>query len=258
MSSSARSRYRSLGYVFVGLGGTTFILGMVFRAAALATAGFAAFLIGLLLEYLPFVSAVSPELVGGALLPMMSNLEGLFKKLGVDAYATYLGPRQMKELASYRVFIPLSSDARLPESGITDDILICTDGGSKMGGLLLDPPGSNLLSILERESSQNIGSLKLSDLQDALNTGIVKSLELASSLRLSFEGSKVHLLLEGDVLWDFTKELAGKAPIICERVGCPICSLVACALTKSAQSSVRFLGAKHLDGKHKCSYELIG
>ena len=258
MSYSKRSRYRSLGFVFLGLGAAAFILGTVFSVPAIATSGFAAFLVGLLLEYLPFMPTVSAELVGGAMMPMMSNLEGLFKKLRVNTYGTYVGPGQGNGLTSCRVFIPQSSDAKLPESGITDEILIGSYDNSEVGGLLLDPPGSNLLSVLERESGQDIGSLKLSDLQEALNIGIVRSLELASSLRLSFEGSKVHLVLEGDALWNLTKELAEKAPIVCERIGCPICSLVACALTKSSHSAVRFLGAEHIDRKHKCSYELIG
>ena len=191
-------------------------------------------------------------------MPVMSNLEALFKKLRVSVYGTYVGPGRGNGLTSCRVFVPLSKDAELQESRITDEILIGSDDDSELGGLLLDPPGSNLLSIIEHESGQDMGFLKVSDLQEALRVGIVKSLELASSLRLSFEGSKVHLLVEGDTLWNFTKELAEKAPIICERVGCPICSLVACALAKSSHSPIRFLGAKHLDGKHRCSYELIG
>jgi hypothetical protein len=259
MGSSGRSRYRALGYIFLGLGVAAFIMGTMFRAPAIATSGFAACLVGLLLEYLPFIPTVSPELIGGALMPMMMNLEALFKKLHVSVHATYIGPGAGRALASsYRIFVPLSSDAELQWSGITDEILIGSDDYRELGGLLLDPPGSNLLAILERESTQDMGSLKLSDLQEALEVGIVRSLELASSLRLSFEGSKVHVLVEGDALWNFTRELAEKAPSVCERVGCPLCSLVACALAKCSHSPVRFLGATHLGGKHKCSCELTG
>jgi hypothetical protein len=226
---------------------------------AILAPGFAAFLIGILLAYLSFMPTVPSQLVAGALMPMMNNLEALLQNLQVSDYATYVGPKGGSELSSYRVFIPLSRDAdsELPKSKITDEILITLDNRG-VNGLLLDPPGSDLLVMLERESGQDIGSIELSGLQEALNNGIVKSLELASSLHLTFEDSKAHLLVEGDALWELTKELAEKAPIICERVGCPICSLVACALAKSSHRAVRFQGAKHFDGKHKSSYELIG
>ena len=141
MSSSRRSRYRSLGYVFLGLGAAAFILGTVFGVPAIATSGFAAFLVGLLLEYLPFMPTVSVELVGGAVMPIMSNLEGLFKKLRVNTYGTYVGPGQVNGLTSCRVFIPKSSGVNPPESKITNEILIGSDDYSEVGGLLLDPPG---------------------------------------------------------------------------------------------------------------------
>lgn len=260
MRSSGRFRYRSLGLFFIGLGAVAFVASIIFGTPAILAPSFAAFLIGVLLAYLSFWPTVPTEIVGGALMPMMNNLEALFKNLRVNDYATYIGPRERENPASYRAFIPLSGDAKakLPKLKIMDEILITPDDHSEANGLVLEPPGADLLVTLERESGEDIGSVKLSDLQDALNNGIVKSLELASSLRLTFEDSKAYLVLEGDALWEFTKELAQKAPILCERVGCPLCSLVACALTKSSHRPVRFQGAKHIDRKHKSSYELIG
>jgi hypothetical protein len=248
-----------LGYLFLGLGAVGFVVSIIFGTPAILAPSFAAFLIGVLLAYLSLMPTVPSQLVAGALMPTMNNLEALFKNLQVNDYATYVGPRDRNKLTSLRVFIPLSSDAnsKLPKSKITDKILITLDNRG-VNGLLLDPPGSGLLVMLERESGQDVGSVELSGLQEALDNGIVKSLELASSLHLTFEDSKAHLVVEGDALWELTRELAEKAPIICERVGCPICSLVACALTKSSHRAVKFQGAKHYDGKHKSSYELIG
>jgi hypothetical protein len=258
MRSSGRFRYRSLGYLFIGLGAVAFVVSIMFGTPAILAPGFAAFLIGLLLAYLSFMPTLPSELIAGALMPMMNNLEALFKNLRVNDYATYVGPQGQGKLTWYRVFIPCDADSQLPKSKITDEILITLDDNHGVNGVLLDPPGSNLLMMLERECGQDIGSVELSGLEGALDNGIVKSLELASSLHLTFEDSKAHLVVEGDALWELTRELAEKAPIICERVGCPICSLVACALTKSSRRAVRFLGAKHFDGKHKSSYELVG
>jgi hypothetical protein len=258
MSGYGRSRYRRLGLLFCAIGLAVFLASTARGILTIAASGFGAFLIGVLLAYLSFVPTVPSELVGSTLMPAMNNLEALLKGFGVDAYATYIHPNSKEE--SFRVFIPLSEQATRdpPTSKTTNEIVIVPSEDSRANGLLLEPPGADLLSLIERESGQEIWAVELTGLQEALRTGIVRSLELASSVRLTFEGSECRLLVEGDVLGKFTQELVEKAPIMCERVGCPICSLVACALAKSSHGDVRFRGAKHFDGKHDALYELLG
>jgi len=238
------------------LGLVAFIVSTVLGIPAVAASGFGAILIGLLLAYVSFLPTVPPELLGEALAPTMENLEALLRKLGVNAYARYIWSGC--DLTLFRVFVPLSEDAAAPsESKITDEIVVIPAENIGENGLLLNPPGTGLLAMLERESGQDIADVDLSGLEDALSIGIVKSLELGSSVRLSFENSRVQFLLEGDLLWEFSKKLAEDAPILCERIGCPICSLVACALAKSSHRNVKFQGAKHLDRRHRASFELL-
>jgi hypothetical protein len=257
MSSHGRSRYRRLGLLFCAVGLAVLLVSTVERVPSMAASALGAFLIGVLLAYLSFVPTVPSELVGSTLTPAMNNLEALLRSFRVSAYATYIHPNG--EAESFRVFIPLSEHAAVPAlSKTTNEIVIVPGEDSRPNGLLLDPPGTDLLSLIERESGQEIGAVGLVSLQEALRTGIVRSLELASSIRLAFDGSECRLVVEGDVLWKFTQELVEKAPIMCERIGCPICSLVACALAKSSHRNVGFRGAKHLDGKHEALYELLG
>jgi hypothetical protein len=256
MSGYGRSRYRRLGLLFCAIGLAVFLVSTALAVPALIASGFGAFLIGLLLAYLSFVPSVPSELLGETLRPAMNNLEALLRRFKVNAYATYIHPNS--KAASFRVFIPLSEHAaaKPPSLKNTNEIVI-VPSDSGVNGLLLEPPGAGLLALIERESGQEIASVELTGLQEVLSVGIIRSLELASSIKLTFEGPEVHLLVEGDALWKFTKELAEKAPIMCERIGCPICSLVACALTKSSRRDVRFRGAKHFDGRHRASFELL-
>jgi hypothetical protein len=256
MSGFGRSRYRRLGLLFSAIGLTVFLMSTARGIPAMAAAGFAAFLIGILLAYLSFAPTVRSELVGSALMPTMNNLETLLKSFGVSADATYIYSNS--KTTSFRVLVPLSEDPVPPLARTMNEIATLPGKESRSDGLLLQPPGADLLSLIERESGQEIESVELANLQEALSRGLVRSLELASSVTLTFEGSECRLLVEGDVLGKVTQELVEKTPIVCKRIGCPICSLVACALAKSSHGDVRFRGAEHFDGKHDASYELLG
>ena len=228
---------------------------IILRVPSIAGLGLGAFLVGALLAYLPAGHVVTVEMMREAFMPSMTNLEALLRGFGVNASATYIPPNDKEP---FRVFVPLPRDAtRLSQEQSAQKIVGTYGGNHETNGLLLEPPGANLLAMLERECDQDIAAQELKDLEEVLGSAMVESLELGSSVRLSFEDAKVHFILKGDVLWDFTQNLAEKAPILCERVGCPICSLAACALAKCSHSDVRFLEAKHLDRTHRASFELL-
>ena len=254
MTKHGRPRYRILGYVFIAIGLVGFIP-TAFLAPAIAGTSLGAFLIGLLLAYLSFVPTVQPELLGAVLMPTANNLEALFRRFHVSTQATYICPDGKP--SSLRVFVPFSADAspRPTEFQIADQIPVTQS--NVPSGLLFEPPGAGLLAMLEHERDQDIGAIELTGLEEALSSGIVKSLELGTSVRLAFEGSEVRFMLKDDLFWEFSQKLAQEAPIFCERIGCPICSLVACALAKSSHRDVRFLGAKHTHGEHRASFELL-
>jgi hypothetical protein len=229
----------------------------ILRASITAGAGLGAFLIGLLLIFLPFTPSVSPQIIGEALLPSMANLESLLKGFGVDAPGTYLYSDQY--LGGLRVFVPLSETSSIVpvEAQTAASILIMPESDPAKGGLLLQPPGAGLLTMIERETEQDMTTIGLSDLEGALESTMVSGLGLASNIRLSPENSTVQFTVGGDALWVFTERMVREMPLVCERVGCPICSLMACAVSKSAHSKVRFAGSSHQNGKHSGSLQLV-
>lgn len=141
------------------------------------------------------------------------------------------------------------------ESEISNDIFIMTEGNPGRLGLLLEPPGSGLLAMIEKESQIDFGEVNLASFEEALRAGMVESLELLSSVHVSVEGERFQFVGEGDVLWKFTETLAKQTPNVYQNVGCPICSLAACALTKSTHRNVTFLKAEHFKGTHTATLE---
>ncbi len=258
MHTQVSGRYRQLGLMFIILGFISLAVSAIFRALAIAGLGLGIFLIGILMAYLPLLPSIPTELVGEALMPGMYNLEGFLRSFELTTTATYLPPKD--DAAPPRVFVPLSGGkSTLPElERVAPDGFLVTGQQGSMNGVLIEPPGGGLLAMLERESSQKLSKLPLDDLEDALRSGIVETLELASSVRLSFENSHVHFHLEGDVMWEINERLIRENPIVCERIGCPICSLAACVVAKASHRNVRLIEVKHSKSTHTAILELGG
>jgi hypothetical protein len=254
--STGQDGYRRLGLVFVVFGLIAFVLSTLLRVPTLAGVGLGAFLVGLLLIYLPTSSpTLSADLVGEAFMPAMANLESLLAALGLGGSATYMPPDN--ETGRLRLYVPLTENQSPPQPGEPSDFFIMSDGNPGRLGIMLEPPGSALLAMVERESQQNFAEVDLTEVEEALRSGMVESLELLSSVHLGSEGERFRFFAEGDVLWKFTEKLAKQTPNVCQKIGCPFCSLAACALAKSSRRNVNFLKAEHFNESHAATLQLM-
>jgi hypothetical protein len=251
-----QDRYRTLGWLFVLFGLIAFVVSTVLRVAPIAGFGLGAFLVGLLMVYLPTAAPTfTSDLIGEAFLPTMTNLEGLLTGLGLGGSATYIPPDDKS--GRLKIFVPLTENQSPPTgSEASSDIFIIAEGNPGRLGVVLEPPGSGLLAMVEREGQQDFGEVDLASFEEALRVGLVESLELLSSVHVTIEGRRVQFIGEGDVLWKFTERLAKQTPTVCQKIGCPFCSLAACALTKSAHTNVTFVQAEHFKGTHRSTLEL--
>ena len=249
--------YRRLGIAFLifGLGLST--VSFLIQASLFASLGLASFLIGLLLIYIPTERTVSPQLVSASCLSSLVNLNSLLEELGVDSKAVYLPTR--KEVHQPCAFLPLvrnldSSSAflkRLDEDGL----FVVNSQDPHQSGLALVPPGSSLVTLIERESGIDFYNERLDEIENALRTGLVEALEIAEDVRVMFMNESV-LVEVGPLI---SEELCGMqskvAHSLCSQVGCPLCSAVICAVTKAAKRPVSVIKILPLQG-HKTSIEL--
>jgi len=253
---TSRDRYRALGSLFIILGLIALVVSIVLRTPSISGFGLGAFLIGVLIVYLPAAAPTfTSDLIGEAFIPTMANLEGLLTGLGLSGSATYMPPKDHG--GRLMVFLPMAEKQTPPaESEISSDIFIMTEGNPGRLGLLLEPPGSGLLAMIEKESQRDFGEVELASFEEALRDGMVESLELFSSVHVSVEGEQFQFVGEGDVLWKFTERLAKQTPNVYQTIGCPLCSFAACALTKSTHRNVEFLKAEHFKGTHTATLEI--
>jgi len=99
-------------------------------------------------------------------------------------------------------------------------------------GILLDAPGSWILSTLERSSHVDLAKVQLEGLEASLNSGL-KSLGVAKIRSLSHEGDRVRIEMELTALVDSEVKLRNLAPRLSDHVGTPVVSAVAAAVSKT-------------------------
>jgi hypothetical protein len=247
----------ALGASILGFGILTLIASIIFGAPSLAGIGLAAFLIGLLTLYLPSRPSVTPELVEAYALPSLENVERFLRELASDSKVTYLRVKDRSD--PLRVFIPVDDNptSNPPEQPDYDQLIAVNPDDPHRTGLYLEAPGASLLALMEKESGLDFFDIARENLEDALRTSLVESLEVVADVKSSFSDSQMRLRVrEGDV--KIGHAVAKSVPKTAARVGCPTCSAVICAIVKATKRHIVVEKVSHEGKYHDLTLAFVG
>ena len=98
-------------------------------------------------------------------------------------------------------------------------------------GLRIIPPGLGFANLIEKKSRQNLYKLDIHSLTKILPSIITQDLEIANKFNMSYDGNVVHTKIGKSLCEDLHKEIC-KLRNLCPNIGCPLCSSIACILTR--------------------------
>jgi hypothetical protein len=155
-----------------------------------------------------------------------------------------------------KVFIPLQANLDMDRiAGLSiDPGRVFNVDGTDVKGIVIDPPGLGLLAY-----SRSIGALFTPDslefeIKDLLQNG----LELASGVRVSVDNDQATVKMVRPVSSGMCSSIRSQNPALCEQVGCPICSFLACMIVDGTGKMVRIKKIE-ADGRAiEVTFELIG
>jgi hypothetical protein len=98
-------------------------------------------------------------------------------------------------------------------------------------GLRLTPIGLLLADIMEKKSKLEFCKMDQKTLIEMLPIIMTQELDLANTVNINFEGTQVHVKIKKPVCEDLCKEV-NKTQKIYSHMGCPLCSSIACILTR--------------------------
>lgn len=206
--------------------------------------GFASFLIGIMVLWLPDSGSISSGLVTDSTLPSLLNIENLLQDLDLDERGIYIPASGLG--VSPKVFVPLAltPETKKPPLGLIQSRRIFITVGPKPEdrGVLLDTPGGEILSTIERSLRIDFSKIPPEDLASHLDSGF-RSLGIARISSLAQEHDRVKIQVELKDLVYLESRLRNLAPRFSDHIGSPVVSALAAAVSKTTGKYVRIRSA---------------
>ncbi|HUL62695.1 MAG TPA: hypothetical protein VLT35_06495 [Methanocella sp.] len=151
------------------------------------------------------------------------------------------------EAGTTRVFVPVGEAVDdVPLSGS-----VFVSHGSK--GMLLDPPGSGLLSCAKQISPGFAEESLSEEIADLFEGG----LELARKVMVLREGDCVTVSMSDLANAGLCAAVRRESPKLCTQIGCPICSFAACMIADGARRRVRIEGVEVTGKTVRATFRLL-
>lgn len=260
------SQVQAVSVIMLVAGVVALVVSFNYTSSVLALAGLSLMFWGALLLYIRPEEQAKKTLISAALLPSLVTLEQMMEELGYNGDAVYLPPKYFENPENTGVYVAKRKTGSLPTPEQTqragDKLFV-----KETNGILLKPPGAELARICEKTLGTSFMRVNLNYLQQNLPKLFIEDLEIAENLQIETspeEGAlrqpnsssptgadvgKVHVKITDPVCKEVCQE-SSRLARVCGKIGCPVCSSIACALTKATGEAVMIENAQFSkDGK---------
>ena len=237
-----------IGYVVLVTGAAALVTSIVYSSTILALIGLGLAFWGILFLYARPVQYMKGDLIDSTAIASITTVDRLLTDLNYKGQGVYLPPKYLKDFKSGTVFLPPRKDSPLPSVEQLSKERVFLENPE---GLLLVPSGLGLTNLYEAELGTDFAKVDLAYLQRALPKLLIEDLEIVEDFRMRVKGNRVYVKIEGlaHSYADFCTRLR-ELSNICETFGCPICSSIAGALTRTTGKPVVIQNtASSRDGK---------
>lgn len=235
-----------------GTGITALAASIVYSSSTLAFIGLGLTFWGLLFLYMRSEDYIPKVLLDNAAFPSLATLNQIISELGFKGQAVYLSPEYLKDFETSRVFIPKQENTQFPTPKQTqkqEGIFV-----KKPEGILIKPPCSDLVRFFEKTLDTNLINTNLQYLERNLPRLLIEDLDIAENVEIKVEGNRVYAKIENSIYRDIYTE-AGNLPNVTVSMGYPICSAIACAITKAAGKPVVIERSQKSEDNHTINVE---
>ena len=215
----------------LGLGITALLISIVYSSTILAFIGLGLTFWGAVLLYIPSQEHVQRSLLDAVSVQSLVTLSQIMQGLDFKGNAIYLPPKYFEDPEASKIYIPKQKDAALPTPEQIEkyqDRLIVENPR----GLLLTPPGAELAKLFEKTLETSFNKVDFEYLQKNIPKLFIEDLEIAENLELQAEKDSVHVRVTNSICKEIHSEANRHTPVL-SKIGCPVCSAIACALTKA-------------------------
>jgi len=222
------------GYALTLVGALALISSVIVLSSILAFVGLGLTFWGILLLYIKPTKYIRSELLDSTAIPSLTNIDKLITDLEYHGKPIYTSFRTLKEPGAAIVFIPATTEEVLPlVEEIADDKVLL----KHPRGVRITPPGLALASLVEKEMGIDLSTADLDYLQNNLGKILIEDLEIAEAFEIEANKNNIHVKITSPVYKDLCTEVS-KLQNISPNIGCPLCSSIACMLTRVTNKPV--------------------
>ena len=234
----------SVGIFLAMVGGIVGVFSYLLGIVPMIAFGLASFLIGIMVLYLPNSEFISGNVVADSSLPSLLNIENLLEDLDLDERGIYIPSSGFA--VSSKVFVPLTITpaTKQPPLGLVQSrrIFVTVGKNAEDRGVLLEAPGSGILSAIERSLNVDLSEIQSKDLLGNLNSGF-KALGIAKVTSLEYGDADLRIQMELTSFVNLEAKLRNLAPRLSTHIGTPIVSAVAGGISKATGKYVTITSA---------------
>ena len=231
-------------------------------ASVLMMVGIGALFVGAVTVFLNTERFISQKVAEDLNLSSVIVVDDLLRDLRVKNQGIYL-PSSMTG-TNVKVFIPLRREYEVPaKMHLTEDRAFLIDlANPAQEGVLLKPLGYHLFAHTSRDLKVDWRDARIETegaeehqqdgepqdtLAEKLNDVLVKGLELADKVVVSQSDGELSVRLKNTPYIGTCHSVGEEAPQVCEQIGCPLCSLIACIYTEYADAATTIEKARGED-----------
>jgi hypothetical protein len=259
--------FRITGVVLLAIGATITLLAYPSYnlspiANVLLMVGIGALFVGAVTVFLNTERFISQKVAEDLNLSSVIVVDDLLRDLRVKNQGIYL-PSSMTG-TNVKVFIPLRREYEVPaKMHLTEDRAFLIDlANPAQEGVLLKPLGYHLFAHTSRDLKVDWRDARIETegaeehqqdgepqdtLAEKLNDVLVKGLELADKVVVSQSDGELSVRLKNTPYIGTCHSVGEEAPQVCEQIGCPLCSLIACIYTEYADAATTIEKARGED-----------
>ncbi len=258
--------FRITGAVLLAIGAIVTIIAypsynISSNANVLMMVGIGALFVGAVTMFLNTETFMSQKVAEDLNLSSVVVVDDLLRDLRVKNKGIYLPSSQTG--GPIKIFIPLRRDYTIPKKIelTSDKAFLIGLSNTAQEGVLLKPLGYHLyrytcedLKADWSESPANIdadeeeieaGRTQRSSLAEQLQDVLVKGLEIADKVTVSLTEEGMRVRLQNSAYSSTCRSLTEEAPQVCEQIGCPLCSLIACIYTEYTDTACTIAEAQN-------------
>jgi len=235
-----------IGYAVLLTGAAALLISIVYSSTILALIGLGLSFWGILFLYAKPVQYMKAGLIDSTAIASLTTIDRVLADLNYQGKGIYLPPKHLKDFKSGTVFLPSKKGTKTPTAEqLSKENVFMKDPE----GLCLVPSGLGLTNLYETELGTDFAKVDLAYLQRNLPKLLIEGLEIVEDFEMRTRNNQIYVKIQGSAYAEFCNKLR-EFSNICGTFGCPLCSSIACALTRTTGKPIQVEKTAHSpDGK---------